>query len=133
MCMIVIVYIVMHTNISKMLAAVLSSFALVLNAPAAQLGAVGAAAPVRSASPVMMAAKKSGGGGFLADFLGSPEEKFGLGRPGLSLLAPIKFDASKYSPENNLKKYDSRMTAKKAPPKKTMGVTFPAKLMPKKK
>jgi len=116
-----------------MLAAVLSSFALVLNAPAAQLGAVGAAAPVRSASPVMMAAKKSGGGGFLADFLGSPEEKFGLGRPGLSLLAPIKFDASKYSPENNLKKYDSRMTAKKAPPKKTMGVTFPAKLMPKKK
>ena len=62
-----------------MLAAVLSSFALVLNAPAAQLGAVGAAAPVRSASPVMMAAKKSGGG-FLADFLGSPEEKFGLGK-----------------------------------------------------
>merc|ERR1711988_40899 len=121
------------SHLSTMLAAaVLSSFALVLNAPAAQLGAVGAAAPVRSSSPAMMAAKKSGGFS-LADFLGSPEEKFGLGRPGLSLLAPIKFDPAKYSPDNNLKKYDSRMTAKKAAPKKAMGVTFPAKLMPKKK
>lgn len=85
----------------------------------------------RLAASIMMAAKKEPWS--LAGFLGSPEEKFGLGRTGMPLLAPIKFDPSKYSPDNNIKKYDSRMTAKKAPPKKAMGVTFPSKLMPKKK